>query len=478
MVVREWTARLVAIFESRIERRITYAGLSKLWRRGKTFALKLKAHLRGPRLGDVLRSLELAGDEKPEDLFHQAMETVPRDVVGILACNRERQGLEPSPFLVAMAARLLALAEGPADAGKWRSRLAMIRRFERLRLADHRRAIRKLEWLIGLGVELLERPGARPAQALGDLACALSSLAAVYRQSGRRDDALDALLLAHPLTLASDDPKVEGIWRQKAAYLLVDLDRCDRAQEFLEEAATLFLLSKAQREQIQVMVDLGFVLSHAGRSQEANKWLRRVLPLVPPDDRGSLFAVHQLLAFELGNLGRNSESLAELNIAENLVAKDKLALASLQWSRARLSMKLGKSEMAIASYRAGLELFARHGSDADVAKLTFEFAGLLITENRRPELLDLTAGLSRWLSETERNNKVREAFEDLAALAVMKRVNIEALVELRKNLPSEELTPAQQGQKSQPWGGYCGPISGSSPIAGLLFGGKLSSLAD
>jgi tetratricopeptide (TPR) repeat protein len=472
----DWTARLVAIFESRIERRITYAGLSKLFKRGKTFALKLKAHLRGPRVGDVLRSLELAGDEKPQDFFHQAMETVPRDVVGILACNREHQGLDPSPFLVAMAPRLLALANEPGEAGAWRSRLSTIRRFEKLRLADHPLATRKLEWLIGLGVKLLERHGSRPARALGDLACALASLAAVYRQSGRRDDALDALLLAHPLTVASDDPRAEGIWRQKGAFLLVDLDRCDRAQEFLEEAATLFLLANARSEVVEVMVDLGFVLSHAGRSEEANKWLRRVLPLVPPGDRESLFAVHQLLALQLERVGQSLEARDQLEIAEGLVEGDKLALASLQWSRARHSVKLGEAGKAVEAYRAALALYERHGSEADMAKLSFEFAGLLITENRRPELMDLTAGLSRWLDEAQRNQKVREAFEDLAALAVMKRVDIDALDELRRSLPSEEPRPAQKRQKAQPWGGYSGPISGSSPIAELLFGGKFSSL--
>lgn len=474
MNVMDWTARLVATFERRIERRVTYAGLSRLWKRGKTFAIKLKAHVRGPRLGDVLRSLELAGDEKPQDVFHQAVETVPRDVVGILACNREHQGLEASPFLVAMAPRLLALADAPREAGRWRSRLAAIRRAEQLRLADHPRAIGKLEGLVALGLRLLERRASRPAAALGDLACALASLAAVYRQSGRRDDALDALLLAHPLTLAADDPKVEGIWRQKAAYLLVDLDRCDRAQEFLEEAATLLSIAGAPGKQVEVLVDLGYVLSHAGRSEEAYKWLRRVLPLIPQEDTGNRFAARQLLALQLERLGQSSEALDQLEIAEFLVGGDKLALASLQWSRARLNVKLGESEKAIESYRAAGSLYEKHGSEALVATLTFEFAKLLIEENRRPELLELTAGSSRWLNEAQRNRKIQEAFEDLAALAVMNNLGIKALQDLQKSLPSEALTPEQKRQKAQPLGGYSGPYSGSPPVAGLLFGGKPS----
>lgn len=473
MFFKEWVAQLVRVITARIQRRISMAGLSLWLGRGITFVLRALGNPRGPRVGDALLFLEKAGDENPPDAFHESFERVPRDLVRILASCRERQGLEPSPFLVAMAPRLLALSDKATKAeARWRSRLPRIRRLEKLRFADHRLAKRKLEWLIGLGTALLERLVEPPRQAISDLACALASLAVVYRQAGRRDDSLDAFLLAWPLKDACDEPYTEGVWCQKSAYLLVDLDRCDRAIEFLEEALALFALAAAQAEQIEVLVDIGYVLNHAGKSNDAKKWLKRTLPLIPSSDRTSLFAVHQLLAVQLARLGEVEDALVHLELAEGLVGDYKLGLAELEWSRAALAVRSGDVTKAFACYRRSIALYECHGSEALVATVTFECAEILIRENRRPELLELTTGASRWAGEAKRNRAIREAFEDLAALPALEKLNIEALTELRKSLPSQELPYSRRRGKAQPCGGNPGPYSGSASAAEFLFGGR------
>ena len=471
----------IEVFEKvateRIKRRMSMAALSLLMKKGITFVWRILGHDRGPRLGDAVQSLEQAGDELPPDAFHESFERVPRDLVRILASCRERQGLEPSPFLVAMAPRLLALSNKPTkEEARWRSRLSRIRRLERLRFVDHRLAKRKLEWLIGLGTALLERLVEPPRLAIGDLACALASLAVVYRQSGRRDDALDAFLLGWPL--AANETKAEGVVLQRCAYLLVDLCRCDRAQEFLEEALARFTLADARAEAVEILVDMGYVLSHAGQSEKARQWLLKALPLIPPENREYRFAAHQLLSYELGRLGRYSEAIAEAKAAESLVDNYMLALGSLYWSRACLAAKQKQPQEAIGAYRRSLDLYEKHASEALVATLTFEFAEYLIRQDRRPELLELAAGSIGWAGEVVRNTKIRELFEDLVALIASRQLNIESLEAIRKALPADELlAPIHTRRGTQPPGGNCGPYSGPVSVAGLLFGGK-SALPD
>ena len=472
----------IEVFEKvateRIQRRMSLAALSQLMKKGITFVLRVLGHVRGPRLGDVVQGLETAGDELPPDVFHEAFERVPRDLVRILASCRERQGLEPSPFLVAMAPRLLALSnKATKEKARWRSRLSRIRRLERLRFVDHRLAKRKLEWLIGLGTALLERLVEPPRLAIGDLACALASLAVVYRQSGRRDDALDAFLLGWPL--AANETKAEGVVLQRCAYLLVDLCRCDRAQEFLEEALARFTLADARAEAVEVLVDMGYVLSHAGQSEKARQWLQKALPLIPPENREYCFAAHQLLSLQLGRLGKYSEAQAEAKEAESLIDNYMLAQASLSWSQALLAAKQADHPQVSTYYRKAIDLFQKHGSEADVAKLTFEYAGYLVRQDRRPELLELTAGAARWAGEANRNKHVQAALEDFAALVATNGLDVTGLEELQACLPANELLAPihNQDKKAQPPGGNSGPISGSAAVAGLLFGGK-SSLPD
>lgn len=470
----------IGVFEKtateRIQRRMSMAALSLLMKKGITFVWRILGHDRGPRLGDVMQGLETSGDEMPPDVFHEAFERVPRDLPRILASCRERQGLEPSPFLVAMAPRLLALStKATKEEAGWRSRLSRIRRLEKLRVVDHQLAKRKLEWLIGLGTALIERLSEPPTQALGDLACALASLAVVYRQSGRRDDALDAFLLGLQLAADGDQAKAEGFVLKRVAYLLVDLDRCDRAQEYLEEALARFTVTDASDEAVEVLIDMGYVLSHAGQSEKARRWLLKALPLIPPANREYRFAAHQLLSLQLGRLGKYSEALAEARAAETFIDNDMLALGALNWSRAGLAAKQSQSQQAIEAYRRGLALYERHASEALVATLTFEFAEFLIRQDRRPELLELAAGSMGWAGEVARNTKIREAFEDLSALITSRQLNLESLESIRKALPADELlAPIHSRKGTQPPGGYSGPYSGPVSVAGLLFGGKLS----
>lgn len=474
----EWTARLAAVGEERIHRRISYARLSSLLERGKTYVLQMVGHPRGPRIGDLLAAQERAGDELAPDVFHQAFETPgAADPLRQLACNRRRQGLPPSPFLISIAPRILGLAEaGVRPGGNWRSQRGKIQVWEKERFRERERSQGKLEWAVGLGVALLERSKARPAAAFGDLACALAGLAVACRIDGRLDDALDALLLAYPVAMLADDPRVEGIWYQKAGYLLVYLNRCDRAYEWILEASRRFSEAGARHEQAQTLVDIGFVLSSAGLAEEACKALRRALKILPASDCESRFAAHQILAGELVQCGRLAEAARELECAVLLSGDGKLQLASIHWARAKIFVRQRELDQARKTLDLALLLQMLHGSPMDVALIAFELAELLIGKNFRPELAALAAGVSTYIAHRPCDPSVRETIENFVALVTLKELSRPALAKLRARL--SQALESVQGltlTSPQPPGRICHPISGSAKAAELLFGGAILS---
>lgn len=473
--VLEWNRRLGMVFGDRIARRTSHSALSEKLNFARGQVNKVKMHRRGGRPGQLMHCLLELGDEQPLDLYHEAFETVPPDFPAILACSREyQQGMAPSPFLEAIRPRLLALAAlGVSEVGRWPRQLAAIRRFERLRSSDRQLGEAKLEWFVRLVVGLLERRGACPAGAFADLACALAALAATYRIGGRRDDGHDALQLAYPLSELANDPLTEGIWHQKIAYLLVDLDRCDRAYEAVKAAGTCFIAAGAMAEQAQTLVDEAFVLTHAKQSQAALKVLRRALRILPVADAEYHFALHQLMFMQLQRLGRYEEAEAELSRAFELAGNFKLGMAALHWGRAALAVQMKEPARALNEFERALELYRRFGSAADVAEVTFEYAELLLQLGLKAELKKLVAGTSKWTLEIKGHRKIRQVLESFTALAHLKRLDAASLAEVRKELPPKKKpAPSYRRKPVQPPGGYAIPVSGSSPAAAAPPGGN------
>lgn len=474
--VKEWTARLANVFGERIGLRTSESALSERMGQSRGFVNKVKAHARGGRIADLLHSLEALGDEMPTDLLHQAFEQVPVDAVAVLSCSRQRQsGLKPNRFLERFGPRLRALIEQGPTPGNWRSQGETLRAFEKLRFNDRELSRAKLEFFVGTAVSLLEKLGSRPQAAFADLACALGSLAAAHRVGGRRDDALDLLLLAHPLAILSDDPLAEGSWYQKAAFLLVDLGRCDRAYEFVQEAAMLFFVTSGAGRQAELQVDLAYVLCHAGRGSEALKVLKRVLPLVPTNDRETLLSAHQLRAIEFRKLGRYAEASEELGRAMALAVDGHLGSASLHWSKAKLAILMKDSETALQSFQEAIKLHLLHGNTADVAELTFDYAEFLLGENRRSELRALVDTISCWASEIKGSRRVREVLENFVALDELRKLDAASIIEVRKGLPrTTKAAPKYRRNKPQPCGGKISPASSSSGDLIRPFGGDCS----
>jgi len=133
----------------------------------------------------------------------------------------------------------------------------------------------------------------------------------------------------------------------------------------------------------------------------------------------------------------------------------------------------GDGRAAAQAFRQAIELHKCSGGPADVAALTFEFGALLLQQKNRSELEELATGICRYFKDRDCDNEIREAVEDFAALVELKALSTKSLVALREKLP-EQGTQAEAGKGrgvAQPPGSICQPISGSSPVARLLFGG-------
>lgn len=393
-----------------------------------------KDDVRGLRPRDAQMSLKVMGVPMPEELYHEAYFSEPKDPSAILRYSRENQKLKPDPLLTELTPLLADLAAaGPTPEGEWESLSDEIRALDQLRRRDRQKAYQ------GLGGVLLRALGklrgeARPSQAFSDLSSALGTLAAIFRLAGRRDDAVDVLSLAWQLAFLGDDAKVVAEWHQKAAYLLVDLQRGARAEEFIARAHLLYDYCGCENERLRTLVDHAYVLTQRFEYAQALTLLGPAIERLPPGDIEGRIAAHQCMAVSYQAQGRLHEACAHLDRAIVLIGDDELARAYCLARRADLLASCGDPNGAIETYRVCLPLFASLTSAVELAELAMEYAVLLLAEGRRPELRQLAADLSGWLTKLRSNLKLRAAIENFHALTGLDDLDVEALKEIRRQI--------------------------------------------
>ena len=360
MAAEDDARQLIEDWDEGIRRWSTLAAVAGLLDHSGAFMSQVRDHEEGPRLLILLRALYAAGLPVPGDLVRGALCPLGVDHGLVLLNNREFQKLPADPFLEEVAARLEALAQaGPTGNGTWKSRLPRVLKLDEERFQDRRLAKERAEELIREVLTRLEATGERPKKALADLAGALGVLAAIHRLGGHRDAALACLLSGLPLARLAGDPMALGRWYRKALYLLVDFKRYDLASEFAHEALKHFVFAGSAADQARVLVDIGFVQSHAGLARETIATLERALELLPKSDHTSRFGAHQILAKQRLKLGDQGGARNEFDAAIPLAGNDSLALAFLHWRRAKLATETGDKAAAIESFKAALPLFVQ-----------------------------------------------------------------------------------------------------------------------
>lgn len=427
MNAKDAAGRLKAVHFDRLKRCGSLAETSRRMGEEDAYLSGQRENPRGLRVQDALVSLETAGNPMPEELVHEAYFSEPKDPAAILLYSKEHQGIKPDRLLVELTARLEALAAvGPTLHGHWPGKRNAVEEAERLRHRNRRSAYKRLRRLLFSCLGKLTDE-ARPRAAFGDLCSAMGVLAAIYRLAGRRDDAADLLALSWPIAVHAKDPEISAGWYQRAAYLLVDLKRGCRAEEFIGKAHFHFNIAGRQDLCRKTWIDHGYVLAQDGRRAEAIEHLDRILPALPSNDKENRLAAHQLLANNYEEIGDYAAAGKHLDCALALTDEEEMARAYCLSTKVHLLLATGQLALALATYREFLDRFAQFSELHTVIKLALDYVHSLRMrgpwENSRQELEELAIRLREWMVYLNGAYKQRAAAESLRALTELGRLD-------------------------------------------------------
>lgn len=414
------------MFGQRLEACSSRSDASRKLGKAPTYLKDQTRYGRSHRYGDMYWSLRAAGYPVPGEFFFLTHEPVVGNPLGALAMVREFQCLKPDPLLQEMRPRLEALVHAPADAAAdWDCGAEEIWSLDLLRRRNRPGAVSRLTELLKGAMARLDALAVKPLRGIAEVCLMLYVFAACYRLAGRRDDASDWFELAWPLVQKARGHLLRGDWFLRASYLLVDLNYPARALWFAKEALVCFAIADDHAKCQRALVQMAYVLTHAGKHEESRQMLVEVLPRLPANDREARIAAHQLLAGNLQAAGNLLEAQIQLEAAIALMDQDALAHATCLWRLGKLLVALGDVPGALEKHAAALPLFSRLFGAGELAELGMEYAALLRKEGRRPELKKLAADLCGWIDQLKGNPKLRNVITDFQALVRLDKLNDE-----------------------------------------------------
>ncbi|NUT25858.1 MAG: tetratricopeptide repeat protein [Streptomyces sp.] len=148
----------------------------------------------------------------------------------------------------------------------------------------------------------------------------LNNLGLSLRQCGRRDEALEAYLVALDVHRNEGDRREEANVRTNIGAILRDLGHTELAVPHLSEAADLFAAVEDPYGEAGALNSLGVVLAQLGRMPDAYKTLERAHHLfLSIDDARGVGSVSNHVGTLLAREGRFDSALASFNQARDLL---------------------------------------------------------------------------------------------------------------------------------------------------------------
>jgi len=430
--------RLRTVYLDRLKRRGSLAEGSRRMGEDEGFLAGQKEHERGMRSLDVLLSLHQLGVVTPEEYYHEVHFSGPENPAGILLYSREFQEMKPDALLVELAPNLVKLATAGATGAdqEWSSTKESLRDLDRLRRRDHHAACSELRRYLNQMIGDLAGPR-RPNQAFEDLCSALGILAAIYRLSGRRDDAVDLLALTWPLVVQASAPGATAAWYQKAAYVLIDLDRHKRAEEFIQKAHFYYDVAGSTTDRLRTLVDYGHLLIQTKRPAEAIALLKSIEPSMANADHESQFSFHQIMACSYSDLGDYSTTHAHLERAVEMAGDETMARAYCLSTKVCVQFEVGDIEGGFITYREFLELFAKVTGSAQLTERALDYAARLTNADSWTKLEELRAlgrKLRGWIESLKGTHTARAAVENFQALIEFERLDEATVTAIREQI--------------------------------------------
>jgi tetratricopeptide (TPR) repeat protein len=305
---------------------------------------------------------------------------------------------------------------------------------EDLRFRDAEAALVALEVLAESLLETLIAAESPAARLLAALATALGTWAASQRMLGQRDLGGAMLAVAFGLARRSGDAWAEGTCYRRAAFLARDYGRPDLGLDWIDEAAACFVLAEESLDQLQLLGERATLLSDFGDYERSDRGFQAALRRLPASSYRHLAAAHHGLAHNALARDEPQKALRHLEDALACYRQPDYASAHTLWGLGEVELRLGRDAAGLKTLRRALDQLQAHGSQRDVAKVTFELAEHLARRGLRTELASLAENLRSWLPKIGRQRGLREVCGQLLATLQLSDFSLGALAAIRAEL--------------------------------------------
>jgi tetratricopeptide (TPR) repeat protein len=268
-----------------------------------------------------------------------------------------------------------------------------------------------------------------------------ATLGRAYSASGRPDLAVELFerCLEEVATNAPEDTAAQLRFTTYLSYALTDCGDLERAQEVLDD-----LLDKAEEptdaySRVRLYWSLARLTELQGKSVAALGYIRMAIALLEvTDDTLHLARAHLLCGSIMLSQGRTDQAVQHVELAEKLFGPNPEPedRANLYTDQARLAVRLGRADEAIARARAALEAagddyLAEKGNalwalaeglsltaDVDAADTAYgEATALLGAHGLRRDQVEAYRSWGAFLSRAGREDEALEVLERTADLA-------------------------------------------------------------
>lgn len=354
--------------------------------------------------------------------------------VEILQDHREASTPPFSAFLSRIKRRVGVLLHGEASAEVPGISVApLLATIEEQRYGDRLSAQEAAQKLAYETLKRLESgEGPKPAKEVGELAATLALWATIQRQRGFRDLAIEAFAFAFPLARHAKDSWALGCCYQRAGYLLRDFDRPDLGYGFVTEAIGHFSASRSQLDAWKCLMDRANMLLSNGNVPESISEYQNSLLVLPGSEWRCRVGALQGLGVNYQLQGKSEQARDSLAAALSECRKVDSFVGHIKWASAKVEADLREPEKALNLFHQATELLARFGSAGDVALVCLDHAELLLSLKRYRELVQVVAGVGRWLPQLHANSMLCRAFATFVDLARAARLELAELENTRK----------------------------------------------
>jgi tetratricopeptide (TPR) repeat protein len=410
--------RLNLVFEAIVGRCSSLRGSGKLCGRSIMWIWR---QLRQNKSFDLCKVAEaLTKLEVPlRFFFEEVIDALPGLDPAWVLRHLHRGGGPLDPFLAAAQERLEPLLALPAVPAAIPRRHREIDALGAKRLIDPGWAKAELELLAADLIATAEASGGRALGVdrgiLADCARLFLAWSAAQSSLGRRDDGIEACVLACRMAEATGDSQARGIFYLHGSRLLSDLKRSGQALRFVQAACGVLQRERKRGPLAEALVQKSIVLAGLQQDREARIEAIAALRLAARTD-WRIRATAWLQLAELAVSRRDyRRALARLGRAKKNALPGHLK-ATIKWREARVLDGLGRVLEANLAFRSAIGTFERQKRPLEAARIAVDHLEMSLKHGRSQDVLARLKASSPHFEQLGCQSRAFELWMDLCAL--------------------------------------------------------------